>query len=154
MDCVLCSDELGPVLADGMLWRLVLNRNQNLVGKCMLVTHRHVEDVDQLTAAEWDDLRRQLRRATAALRQATRPDHFNYAFLQNQDRHVHLHVIPRYAAPRQIAGLHIDDPDYPDHYAVPAPDRRLTHEQREHLTALLRASLVNCSRNDWSDRRE
>jgi diadenosine tetraphosphate (Ap4A) HIT family hydrolase len=84
MDCVLCSDELSPVLADGMLWRLVLNRNQNLVGKCMLVTHRHVEDVDQLTAAEWDDLRRQLRRATAALRQAIRPDHFNYAFLQNQ----------------------------------------------------------------------
>ena len=148
MDCVLCSDELSPVLADGGLWRLVLNRNQNVVGKCMLVTHRHVERVDQLTAAEWDDLRRQLAQATAGLRQATRPDHFNYAFLQNQDRHVHLHVIPRYATPRQIAGLRIDDRDYPDHYAIPAPDRRLTREQGEHLAALLRAALADCGQND------
>lgn len=62
MDCVLCSDELSPVLADGMLWRLVLNRNQNLIGKCMLVTRRHVEAVDQLTAAEWEELRLQLGR--------------------------------------------------------------------------------------------
>jgi diadenosine tetraphosphate (Ap4A) HIT family hydrolase len=105
MDCVLCSPELGPVLAGSPFWRLVLNRNQNLVGKCMLVTRRHVEVVDQLTAAEWSDLAELLRRATAALRQAMQPDHFNYAFLQNQDRHVHLHVIPRYAGPRCIAGL-------------------------------------------------
>jgi|SRR5215475_11063275 len=99
MDCVLCSEELSPVLADSMLWRLVLNRSQNLLGKCKLVARRHIVAVDQLTAAEWDDLRHQLGRATAALRQATQPDHFNYAFLQNQDWHAHLHVIPRYAAP-------------------------------------------------------
>jgi diadenosine tetraphosphate (Ap4A) HIT family hydrolase len=35
---------------------------------------------------------------TIALDQAFQPDHYNYAFLQNQDRHVHLHVFPRYAA--------------------------------------------------------
>jgi len=52
MKCVLCADELAPVLADGEPWRLVLYRNQNLVGKCMLVTRRHVQAVDQLTAAE------------------------------------------------------------------------------------------------------
>ncbi len=141
MNCVLCSPELGPVLAESALWRLVLNRNQNLAGKCMLVARRHVEAVDQLTAAEWSDLADQVRRATAGLRLATRPDHFNYAFLQNQDRHVHLHVIPRYAAPRHIAGLIFDDPDYPDHYAVPAPDRRLAPEQSGQLAELLRAAL-------------
>ena len=43
-----------------MLWRVVLNRKQNLIGKCMLVTRRHVEAVDQLTAAEWEDLGRKL----------------------------------------------------------------------------------------------
>lgn len=56
MRCLLCADELAPVLAEGELWRLILNRNQNLVGKCMLVTRRHVEAVDRLTAAEWEDL--------------------------------------------------------------------------------------------------
>lgn len=32
--------------------------------------------------------------ATDALHAAFTPDHYNYAFLQNQDRHVHLHIIP------------------------------------------------------------
>jgi diadenosine tetraphosphate (Ap4A) HIT family hydrolase len=148
MECVLCSDELNPVLADGMLWRLVLNRNQNLAGKCTLVVRRHVEAVDQLTAAEWGDLRHELGWATAALRQATQPDHFNYAFLQNKDRHVHLHIIPRYATQREIAGLCIDDPDYPGHYAVPAPERRLTRDQGERVVALLRTALVRCGRDE------
>lgn len=140
MDCVLCSDELGPVLAGGTFWRVVLNRNQNLIGKCMLVTRRHVEAVDQLTAAEWEELGDQLGRAAAALRKVTQPDHFHYAFLQNRDRHVHLHIIPRYAAPRRVAGLHVDDPDYPGHYAVPAPERRLTRDQTEQLVTLLQAA--------------
>jgi diadenosine tetraphosphate (Ap4A) HIT family hydrolase len=126
----------------------VLNRNQNLIGKYMLVTRRHVEAVDQLTTAEWEDLRRKLGWVTTALRQATQPDHFNYAFLQNQDRHVHLHVVPRYATRRQVAGLRIDDPDYPGHYAVPMPDCRLTREQSECLATLLRAALAASGRDD------
>lgn len=56
-------------------------------------------------------------------------DHFNYAFLGNQDRHVHLHVIPRYATPRQMDGLAFADEDWPAHYRVPAPQRILTPEQ-------------------------
>jgi diadenosine tetraphosphate (Ap4A) HIT family hydrolase len=65
-------------------------------------------------------------RGCERLRSAFAPDHFNYAFLQNQDRHVHLHVIPRYAAPREVSGVVFDDPDYPDHYAVPGRERRLS----------------------------
>lgn len=55
--------------------------------------------------------------ATERLTDAFSPDHFNYAFLQNQDRHVHLHVIPRYASDRRFAGMDFVDPDYPGHYA-------------------------------------
>ncbi len=74
-----------------------------------------------LTAEEWNALHKQVRVMTARLRAAFEPDHYNYAFLKNQDRHVHLHVIPRCAKPRQVAGLWFDDPDHPDHYAVPSP---------------------------------
>jgi hypothetical protein len=51
-----------------------------------------------LWAAEWLELHTQVQ-PTEQLSSAFAPDHFNYAFLQNHDRHVHLHVIPRYAAP-------------------------------------------------------
>lgn len=141
MACVLCSDDLRPILADSMAWRLVLNRNQNLVGKSMLVARRHVEAVDQLSAEEWTDLRHQLGRITAALKQVAQPDHFNFAFLQNQDRHVHMHVIPRYARTRLVGGLRAEDPDYPDHYAVPAPNRPLAADRQEQLASLLRHAL-------------
>jgi diadenosine tetraphosphate (Ap4A) HIT family hydrolase len=63
----------------------------------------------------------QLTSATALLVDLFQPDHFNYAFLQNQDRHVHLHLIPRYNRPQTFRSIVFTDPGYPGHYPVPAP---------------------------------
>ena len=125
MTCRLCDPDLGPIIAGSEHWQLVLNRNQNLLGKCFFVVRRHIEAVPALRPAEWADLHAEIARATDALTRAFRPDHFNYAFLQNQDRHVHLHVIPRYSDPRTFGNLTFTDPDYPSHYAVPAPVNHL-----------------------------
>jgi diadenosine tetraphosphate (Ap4A) HIT family hydrolase len=76
---------------------------------------------------------------TRRLDRAFAPDHYNYAFLQNVDRQVHMHVIPRYAAPRELAGSVFEDPDYPDHYGVPMPERSLSKDEREALLAVLLA---------------
>lgn len=120
---------------------LILNHNQNLLGKCFLALNRHLEAVTALTTEEWLDLQVQLRRATAMLISAFQPDHFNYAFLQNQDRHVHLHIMPRYAAPRTFGGSTFIDPDYPSHYAVPAPVHRLPTGQFAALAGYLQQRL-------------
>jgi hypothetical protein len=61
------------------------------------------------------------------------PVHFNYAFIQNQDRRAHRHVIARYAAGRTFAGMSFADPDFPGHYAVLAPTRLLTPAVRSDL---------------------
>ena len=135
--CVLCDPQLGPILAESALWRTVLNRNQNLLGKCFVATKRHVEAVTALTTEEWSGLHQQIALATRALDLAFQPDHYNYAFLQNQDRHVHLHVIPRYAGSRMFGGERFDDPDYSDHYAVSA-SRVLSETQRAELAEELR----------------
>ena len=116
-ECDLCRAALEtPVLRESPLWRTALNRNQNLLGKTIIVLRRHEEDVAALREAEWTELRGELTWVTSRLRQAFAPDHFNYAFLQNQDRHVHLHVIPRYASPRKVGVAVFDDAAYPDHY--------------------------------------
>ena len=132
IECSLCRPGL-EALAESEYWRLVINRNQNLLGKCMLVLRRHLETVPDLTVEEWTDLQPELRRANAALTAAFAPDHFNYAFLQNQDRHIHLHIIPRYAEARIFAGIVFDDPDYPAHYSVPGPTRILDKTQLDML---------------------
>ncbi|HEX5440752.1 MAG TPA: hypothetical protein VFW76_07700 [Ktedonobacterales bacterium] len=129
------------IIEQGTFWTLALNRNQNLLGKVMLLANRPVEEVTALTLDEWFALHIQIRRATTALIKAFQPDHFNYAFLQNQDRQVHLHIIPRYATSRMFEVLTFDDPDYPSHYAVPAPTRHLGAAQAQALGNLLHALL-------------
>ncbi len=136
--CSLCDANLGPVVAESTYWRLILNKNQDLLGKCFLALRRHLEVVPQLSPAEWADLHKQLAQATQMLSLVFQPDHFNYAFLQNQDRHIDLHIIPRYDEPRVFAGVTFDDPDYPSHYAVPAPSRYLTQDQFTALAEQLR----------------
>jgi diadenosine tetraphosphate (Ap4A) HIT family hydrolase len=116
-DCALCRPVLlTPIVDESTHWRTAINRNQNLLGKLFIALRRHEESVAELTAAEWSDLRDELRAAIERLSAAFHPDHFNCAFLQNQDRHVHLHVIPRYASTRAFAGLEFTDPDWPGHY--------------------------------------
>ena len=139
-DCSLCGSSLTPVLDETALWQVWLNVNQNLLGKLVIVLKRHEEQVARLSAAEWVELHTQVQRTTERLRKAFAPDHFNYAFLQNQDRHVHLHVIPRYAAPREVSGIVFDDPDYPDHYAVPGRERRVSPAVLDALAELLKGA--------------
>src|SRR3990172_5484549 len=124
-DCVLCRPRLEtPVLRETHHWRIAVNRNQNLLGKLFISLQRHEDQVVRLSDEEWGALRGEIAWATEQLRGAFAPDHFNYSFLQNQDRHVHLHVIPRYASPRRIAGSDFDDLENPNHYGV-GVDRRL-----------------------------
>jgi diadenosine tetraphosphate (Ap4A) HIT family hydrolase len=134
--CTLCRPDLGPIIAEAIHWRLVLNRNQDLLGKCFLATRRHIERVDALTDEEWSELHGLIGRARRTLDTAFQPDHFNYAFLQNQDRHAHLHVIPRYAAVRTFQGITFTDPGYPGHYPIDNPLRRLDPVVESALAAL------------------
>lgn len=135
--CSLCGPSLTPGVDESQLWQVRVNLNQNLLGKLIIVLKRHEEKVVRLSGDEWTELHRQIDGMPARLQAAFEPDHFNYSFLQNQDRHVRLHVIPRYAGPRTVAGVEFDDPDYPHHYAVPGPERRVAREVLEQIRQLL-----------------
>lgn len=109
-----------PVVHESQLWLTIVNRNQNLLGKTFIVLRRHEEEVAAVTSDEWRELQGELRWVTDRVRHAFAPDHFNYSFLMNLDRHVHLHVIPRYVGTRELAGVEFTDADYPDSYRAPA----------------------------------
>lgn len=100
------------VVRTGPTWTVAINRNQNLLGKTMLVLNRPATAVTELSADEWLTLHDELRRLTKALHSLFEPDQFNYAFLMNQDAQVHLHVVPRYATVRSWRGLVFDDPHW------------------------------------------
>lgn len=103
--------QLSPesVIEEGELWTLAVNRNQNLLGKSMIVLRRECAEVADVQDHEWADLRYELRRLAGALSALFMPDQVNYAFLMNVDAQVHLHVIPRYASARQWRDLVFED---------------------------------------------
>ena len=92
------------VVREGPLWRVALNRNQDLPGKVVLVLRREAEDVLDVTVEEWASFTDELRRVRAAVDALLRPDAWNHAFLMNLDPQVHCHVVPRYAAERRWGG--------------------------------------------------
>jgi diadenosine tetraphosphate (Ap4A) HIT family hydrolase len=100
------------VIRQGATWTTAVNRNQNLLGKTMLVLERPCLAVVDLLSAEWADLHAQLRELMPALGRCFAPDQMNLAFLMNQDAQVHLHVIPRYESERTWNGEIFEDPHW------------------------------------------
>jgi diadenosine tetraphosphate (Ap4A) HIT family hydrolase len=123
----------------GSLWTLALNRNQNLVGKTILVANRHVESVTELEPGEWLDLHHQMSRVRTALDGLFHPEQYNYAFLMNADAQVHLHIVPRYSTERGWGGHTFADPHFG---ALFGPEQRiLPPAELLELAAAIRARL-------------
>ena len=93
-------------------WTIAVNRNQDLLGKTMLVLRRDCTAVTDIEPAEWADLHVEIARVTAALRTLFAPDQLNYAFLMNLDAQVHLHVVPRYTSSRTWRDQQFEDPHW------------------------------------------
>jgi len=130
MDCALCAPLADDEVWTSEHWRVIVNHNQNTLGKCFVALKRHDEDICNLTDAEVADLWASIRNTRDVLTARFRPDRFNYAFLMNQDRHVHLHVIPRYDGPRAFAGNEFEDRDDLPESILPA------HIYQEIVTAI------------------
>jgi diadenosine tetraphosphate (Ap4A) HIT family hydrolase len=100
------------VIRQGATWTMAVNRNQNLLGKTMLVLERPCPAVVDLLPTEWAELHGELRELARALERCFVPDHVNFAFLMNEGPQVHLHVIPRYQSERIWNGQVFEDPHW------------------------------------------
>ena len=130
MTCILCQPLKADEVYSSNHWRIVVNINQNKLGKVMVCLNRHDEDICDLSEEEVRDLWGLIRWLKSALTSCFQPNHFNYSFLMNQDRHVHLHVIPRYRETRAFAGVQFEDSDHITQRRPPE------HAHRELVTVL------------------
>jgi diadenosine tetraphosphate (Ap4A) HIT family hydrolase len=144
-DCKLCHLTRG-VVRDNQHWTMAVNENQATLGRVFFALKRHETDVTRLTADEVSSLWTFLAEAKEALMALFAPDHFNYMFHMNLDPHCHMHIYPRYAAPREFAGQVFPDSRYGDHYD-PAENHPLDDATREALVTALRHQLSQPTRN-------
>jgi ATP adenylyltransferase len=106
--CPLCripslDDESGLVVARGEQVYAVLNLHPYNPGHLMVVTYRHVSELEDLTDAEATEMSTMTRDAVVAVKAASRPHGFNVGFNLggvaggSLSDHLHQHVVPRWS---------------------------------------------------------
>ncbi|HEY3331621.1 MAG TPA: HIT family protein [Capsulimonadaceae bacterium] len=138
--CTLCGIDR-HVVARNDHWALCLNDDQAFLGRCFVALNRHETDVTSLSQAERDSLWDLLAQGKGALDKLFKPDHYNYAFLMNLTPHVHMHIIPRYAAPRTFGGVDVTDTAFNAHYD-PAAALLLPEPVQADLAAAIKGALA------------
>ncbi len=136
MSCSHCIVEERRLVKDFTYWRVELFENQSYLGRCSIVLKRHLEDAFDCTDEELKELIDVCRKLKAAFSLCFKPDLFNYAFLGNVERHVQLHFVPRYAAPRSFSEVKFFDDRFGKSYMPArefAPPTRILQALREEL---------------------
>jgi ATP adenylyltransferase len=105
--CPLCriptlDDVAGLIVARGERAYAVLNLHPYNPGHLMIVTYRHVPDLEDLTGAESTELSAMTRDAVQALKAASQPHGFNVGINLggvaggSLSDHLHQHIVPRW----------------------------------------------------------
>jgi ATP adenylyltransferase len=103
--CVLCRDSLRGdelVVCEGTKAVIMMNRYPYTCGHLMIVPHRHLCHLDDLTSEERLELFAFQELSLRALTAAMKPEGFNIGMNLGKaagagiDDHLHLHVVPRW----------------------------------------------------------
>lgn len=117
-NCAFCRGEFEhTVLKQYENWQLQLFTDQYYIGRTLVKLDRHAVDLLELEEGERKELfGTVLPELKSALDTLFGPDLYNYAFLGNGCRHLHLHVIPRYREPVEFADRTFRDEYWNSHY--------------------------------------
>ena len=101
------------VLAEYPHWTVLLRGVQNTAGCLVLACNEEAETLPAVSAAAFAELPTVTRDLEGVLRAAFSFDKINYLLLMMVDKHVHFHVLPRYATSRSFEGVEFRDAGWP-----------------------------------------
>lgn len=111
-----------PAIVDSTIWRVELNPNQQHLGRTFVGLREHKSSLSDLSTKEFLEFRRIVNALEIGARAAFSPDLFNWMCLMNnakrdeQEPHVHWHMVPRYRGPVEFAGHTYTDSAWPRQY--------------------------------------
>lgn len=105
-------------------WKVILNIDQNYLGRFLVISNRHAESLSTLNHQEWEELKEVIVKSEALLRKAfPQITLFNWGCLMNHafqkkpyNPHVHWHVKPRHDQPITFEGITWTDKEFGKHY--------------------------------------
>ena len=119
-------------------WTVQVRPKQATLGASVLISKAHHESLAGLSPEEATGLADAVTRMEQRLRDAFQFDKINYLMLMMVDRHLHFHVIPRYAKSPTFAGIEWPDPVWPK--GPPALDQAAGGEaERKEVVKKLKA---------------
>lgn len=111
------KDYSKQIVKNYKFWSLQVHSNQGYLGRCVIMCLRSdAEDYADMTEDEHEELLLVIKEAKKAISKAFGPDWFNYAFLGNEYRHLHCHLVPRYEKEVGFLGIVFADRYYGKQY--------------------------------------
>ncbi len=120
-------------------WAVLLRPQQVTVGSLVLVCRAEVTSMAGVSAEAFAELQTVTTALEEALKRVFAFDKINYLLLMMVDKHVHFHVIPRYATPRPVGDVEFSDRAWPKPPDV-TQALELTEQQFTELFQLLRTA--------------
>ena len=91
---------------------LYLHSDQTQPGRCILAVDRHVRKITELSKAEYLELMDDVYEAVSALTSLFKPDKINMLILGDTAKHMHLHLVPKYAGRKDWGRVFtVDEPN-------------------------------------------
>ena len=111
------EDFSANIIKEYKYWRILVFSNQSYLGRCVVWCKRDdALDLTDATSEEQTELFSILKDLRVAINKIFKPDWLNYAFLGNETRHLHCHVIPRYSKIVEFMGTTFEDKLYGHNY--------------------------------------
>jgi diadenosine tetraphosphate (Ap4A) HIT family hydrolase len=101
------------VIREHTHWVWSLRPVQATLGAGVISARRYAAHFSDMTAEECAELATVIKDVETRLKAAFACDKINYLMLMMVDPHVHFHVIPRYASPREFGGVTWTDGSWP-----------------------------------------
>ncbi len=120
-------------------WAVLLRPQQVTVGSLVLVCRAEIMSMAEVSAEAFAELHTITADLEGTLKHAFAFDKINYLLLMMVDKHVHFHVIPRYATPRTVEGVEFSDRAWPKPPDV-TQALELSEQQFAELFQLLRTA--------------
>lgn len=140
-DCLFCKSNKDLLIKKYKYWTVLIHpHNRSYLGKCMVKLNRHTVDFFDTTTKEREELFRIIRKLRKVINDFFKPDLFNYAFLGNEIRHLHLHFIPRYKKKRRFKNIEFVDKRWNHNYS-PYNKRKLPGLVLDELKGQIRKRL-------------
>lgn len=124
-ECSLCTLR-NNLIFETQHWTVILNIDQNYLGRLLVISTRHIGNLSMLTLEEWDDLHRVIQKSEKTLQKAfPEINLFNWGCMMNHafkekpyNPHVHWHVKPRHDTPISFEGVTWTDTEFGKHYTT------------------------------------